>query len=451
MPKFLDLFADEIRNKKDRLKLSLEKGRESSLDDDFRDLLIQNWHPLPDGEINDLHLVAVDGSRGLREYANGSRFYVVRAFGLSNKGEKFRKLETEVFLARGSSEDIERFIQQKTEFVEIALALESIPHLKGSKKLILIDGSLYGRMMHLLRDCPVEGDRGFLVRYVDVYSKLLEKCRRENVLLLGVSKDSRAEFMRDEFLNQLYLKELSSLRKSISMREIKELENCVNMVNSRPAACFETFAKHKGKHGSVLDKLEQIMIERLHARPDFQLILNYASSPGYSKPIELAVTEYFQRDLRRMEKNPEDYVKKMFKNALIENRHREDEFQKYAVDIVNKVINFPTITSFHLLLDSRDTPLRIDFPSWILGSENTLNILKKNHFINHASNAVEEIIRMLKAGYAGLMDYNVWLKRADEEVKLHRRDVDAIYERLLEKDLGITLIHTRGYRRVKYP
>jgi len=29
--------------------------------------------------------------------------------------------------------------------------------------------------------------------------------------------------------------------------------------------------------------------------------------------------------------------------------------------------------------------------------------------------------------------------------------VDAIYERLLEKDLGITLIHTRGYRRVKYP
>ena len=96
IPKFLDLFVDEIRNKKDRLKLRLENGRASNLDDDFRDILIQNWHPLLDSEINDLHLVAVDGSRGLREYANGSRFYIVRAFGISNKGEKFRKLETEV-------------------------------------------------------------------------------------------------------------------------------------------------------------------------------------------------------------------------------------------------------------------------------------------------------------------------------------------------------------------
>jgi len=451
MPKFLDLFVDEIRKKRERLKESLEKGRASSLDDDFRALLVQNWHPLPDGEVRDLHLVAVDGSRGLREYANGSRFYVVRAFGLSNKGEKFRRLQTEVFLARGSTEDIERFIQQKTEFVEIALALEAIPHLKGSKKLILIDGSLYGRMMHLLRDCPVEGDRGFLLRYVDVYSKLLEACRRRNVILLGVSKDSRAEFMRNEFLSQLCLRELRSLSSSVSMREIKELENCVAMIDSRPGACFEILAKHKEKHGSLLDRFEQIMIEHLHARPDFQLVLNYASGPGYSRPIELAVTEHFQRDLRRMEKNPEGYVRRMFKNSLIENRHREEEFLKYAVDMVHKVLKFPTIVSFHLLLDSRDTPLRIDVPSWTLGSENTSSLLKRNRFINDVDGVVEDLVRMLKIGYAGLMDYNVWLKRADEEVKLHMRDVDAIYERVLEKNLGITLVHTRGYRRVKYP
>ena len=39
----------------------------------------------------------------------------------------------------------------------------------------------------------------------------------------------------------------------------------------------------------------------------------------------------------------------------------------------------------------------------------------------------------------------------DDEVKLHEKDMDALYERLLEKELGITLVHTRGYRRVRYP
>ena len=451
MPKFLDLFVEEIRKKKERLKGSLEKGRESSLDGDFEDLLVQNWHPLPEGEERDLHLVAVDGSRGLREYANGSRFYVVRAFGLSNKEEKFRKLETEVFLARGSTEDIERFIRQKTEFVEIALALEAIPHLRGSRKLILIDGSLYGRMMHLLRDCPVEGDRGFMLRYVDVYSKLLDACRRENVILLGVSKDSRAEFMKKEFLNQLCLSELHSLSSSVSRRDIKELEDCIAKIDKRPVACFEILAKHKEKHGSLLDRFEEIMIEQLHARPDFQLVLNFASGSGYCSPIELAATEQMQRDFQRMEKNPEGYVRSVFKNFLVENRHHEDEFLKHAITTSQKTLKFPTIVYFHLLLDGRDTPLRVDVPSWVLGGENTSRLLKKNRFIKDVDGALEGLIRMLKTGYGGLRDYNVWLKRADEEVKLRRRDVDDIYERVLEKDLGITLVHTRGYRRVKYP
>ncbi|HID90988.1 TPA: DNA double-strand break repair nuclease NurA [Candidatus Bathyarchaeota archaeon] len=451
MPKFLDLFVGEIRKKRERLKESLEKGRASSLDDDFKALLVQNWHPLPDGEIGDLHLVAVDGSRGLREYANGSRFYVVRAFGLSNEGERFRTLETEAFLARGSEEDIGRYIRQKTEFVEMELALKAIPHLRGPRKLILIDGSLYGRMMHLIRDCPVEGDRGFLLRYMDVYSRLLEACRREGVALVGVGKDSRAEFVRNEFLNQLFLSELRSLGSSVSLQEIKELEKCVAKIDGRPGVCFEILAKLKEKYGALLDRFEEMMIERVHSRPDSQLVLNFAPGPDYCSPVELAATKQLREDLPRMAKNPEWYVRRSFKNSLIENRYKKDEFLKYAVNVIQKVLKFPTVVSFHLLLDRRDTPLRIDIPSWVLGSENTLNTLEKNRLLKDVDDDLEELICMLRSGYAGLMDYNVWLKRADEEVKLRRKDMDALYERVLEKELGVTLVHTRGYRRVKYP
>jgi len=74
----------------------------------------------------------------------------------------------------------------------------------------------------------------------------------------------------------------------------------------------------------------------------------------------------------------------------------------------------------------------------------------ETQFREDAKDRAEELIRMLKPGYAGLMDYNVWLKRADEQVKLQEKDMNNLYERVLEKELGLTLIHTRGYRRVKY-
>jgi hypothetical protein len=451
MPKFLDLFVNEIHKKRSRLKEKLEKGQVSTLDSEFKNLLIKNWHPLPERETTDASLVAVDGSRAVREYANGSRFYVVRAFGLSNTGQKSRALETEVFLSRGNEQSIRSYISQKTELVETKLALEAIPHLAGSKKLILIDGSLFGRMMHLLRDSPVEGDRALLLQYVDTYSRLLETCKSQNVLLLGVSKDSRADFVRALLLEQICQNELRSLSASLTPKEIRELKNCVEKIADNPAVSFGILKRLREKYGSILDGFEDILTEYVHSRPDFQLILNFASEPGYCTPVELAATKDFQRDLKIMAKNPESFVRRRFKKALVENRHREDEFLQYATDVINRLLKFPTVVSFHLLFDNRDTPLRMDVPSWALTSENQLSTLKENRFVKDEKGSLEELIGILKANYAGLLDYNVWLKRVDEEVKLHLKDVDTIYERVLEKELGLTLIHTRGYRRVKYP
>ena len=42
-------------------------------------------------------------------------------------------------------------------------------------------------------DSAVEGDRGFLIEYMDVYSKLLSECMRQNVLLIGVSGGPRVD------------------------------------------------------------------------------------------------------------------------------------------------------------------------------------------------------------------------------------------------------------------
>ena len=450
MPRFLDLFVHEIRKKKEIMKEIIEGGRVTALDDDFRNMFRRHWHSLPAGESEGFHLFAVDGSRGMREYANGSRFYVARAFAFSNSGEKLRLLETGMFLAKGSDEDVSSYVSQKTELVEMKLAFQSISHLEGERKAILLDGSLFGRMMHLPMDSAIEGDRGFLIEYMNVYSKLLSECRRQNVLLIGVSKDSRATFLRDVLLNFICAKELQALSSNLSADEINLLRTCVKKVEEQPDVSFRMFRNLKDKHDDLLSRFEEILKEHIRFRPDFQIIPNFSSFPGYCTPVELGPAGWVKKEFESMMNNPERFVRSRFRNAIAENIDREDEFVERATRVINEIIRFPTVISFHLLLDARDTPLRVDVPSWICGSENTLGSFMNTKFVENPS-AVEEIICLLKAGYAGLRDYNVWLKHVDDEVKLHEKDIDALYERLLEKELGITLIHTRGYRRVKYP
>lgn len=450
MPRFLDLFVHEVRKKKEIMREIMESGRVSRLDDDFKDMLRRHWHLLPESELEGFCLFAVDGSRGVREYANGSRFYIARAFAFSNEGEKLRLLETGMFLAKGSDEDVSSYISQKTELVEMKLALEAISHLEGEKKAILIDGSLFGRMMHLPMDSVVEGDRDFLIEYMDFYSKLLNECRRRNVLLIGVSKDSRVMFLRDVILDFICTNELQSLDSTLSADEIRILRTCIERVEEQPDVSFRMFRNLKRKHGALLNRFEEILKEYVRFRPDFQIVLNFSSTPGYCTPVELGPVGWIKREFESMIRNPERFVRSRFRNAIAENIEREDEFVEKAVRVIDGITRFPTIVSFHLLMDSRDTPLRVDVPSWICGSRNTLSGFMKTQFVEDHG-AVEEIICLLKAGYAGLRDYNVWLKHVDDEVKLHEKDMDALYERLLEKELGITLIHTRGYRRVKYP
>ena len=450
MPRFLDLFVYEVRKKKEIMREIIESGRVSRLDDDFKDMLRRHWHLLPESELEGFCLFAVDGSRGVREYANGSRFYIARAFAFSNEGEKLRLLETGMFLAKGSNEDVSSYISQKTELVEMKLALEAISHLEGEKKAILIDGSLFGRMMHLPMDSVVEGDRDFLIEYMDFYSKLLNECRRRNVLLIGVSKDSRVMFLRDVILDFICTNELQSLDSTLSADEIRILRTCIERVEEQPDVSFRMFRNLKRKHGALLNRFEEILKEHIRFRPDFQILLNFSSTPGYCTPVELGPVGWIKREFESMIRNPERFVRSRFRNAIAENIEREDEFVEKAVRVIDGITRFPTIVSFHLLMDSKDTPLRVDVPSWICGSRNTLGGFMKTQFVEDHG-AVEEIICLLKAGYAGLRDYNVWLKHVDDEVKLHEKDMDALYERLLEKELGITLIHTRGYRRVKYP
>ncbi len=450
MPRFIDLFMEVLRAKKTSMREKLGMKEDSIINEALKAVFDRNWHQIPREDLEEVHVFAVDGSRAMREYVGGARFYVTRAFGVTNKGEKARLLDSDVFYARGREEEVQGYISLKTEFVEMKLALQNVKKLKGDLKFILIDGSLYGRMSHLFREFPVDGDSAFSLDYIKLYSELLEKCKENNIHLVGVSKDSRANFTKTLLLKELFSEELKALKETLTPEERLTLSRCFKTINTNPNFTFEKLTELKKRHGRALEKMEAILLEA-RIGTDFQMISHFASSPGYTTPVELGAQEQAMTMLKNISRNAEGYVRHNFKNAIVENYNRRDEFLREAVETIRLILNFPTVVSFHVLFDPRDTPIRVDVPSWDVGLDNTMRELTGNLLLYEFKEKVEEVLRLLLSGYGGLRNYNVWLKYADDMVKLHLRDVDDIYERALERELGFLLIHTRGYRRVQYP
>ncbi|MEM4297383.1 MAG: hypothetical protein QW815_03325 [Nitrososphaerota archaeon] len=64
---------------------------------------------------------------------------------------------------------------------------------------------------------------------------------------------------------------------------------------------------------------------------------------------------------------------------------------------------------------------------------------------------ISKILAPLIQGYGGLRNYNIWLKKVDEDVRFKREDYEKVYLPLLEKKLDTLVIHSRRDRRVRYP
>ncbi len=444
MPQFLDSFTHQVRERRDEIRQKLDRGRVSELDEDLANLIRKNWLPLPSSVV-EKEVVAVDGSRAVRPYASGATLYIVRSLALWRK-ERFRMLDVDSFLSKAKSTDIGVFVNIKMEHLEFEVARKAVLEADLSNVVLLIDGSLFGRMTHLPKDQPAEGMKSFMLQYFDTYHNLLELCRERNILLLGISKDSRSSFLRDYLLSLLFGGEVDKL-KGIDPEDREKLLHIFEEAFDRPSIAFSRFRQLMEKYADKLSKIESILYEVVAARPDHQLIRNYIERPGHTVPIELSFSGSRARMTRQIQKEPDSFIRSRFKETILETSD-EHKFLQEAVQTISLLPDFPTMISFHVLLDRRDTPVRVDTPSWTFGREYHVKDFKGSRkvLVN-----VNDIIGILVAGYAGLRDYNIWLKRVDEEVRLSRDTVDELYSSALEKLLGVTIIHTRGYRRVKYP
>ena len=139
--------------------------------------------------------------------------------------------------------------------------------------------------------------------------------------------------------------------------------------------------------------------------------------------------------------NPGKYVRKFFPVTM---REKGKEFVEYASNILSSLSTFPGIVSLHLLLDVRDSPIRIDIPNW----DQTFHSGRPPKPVDFN---VDDLLKVMVTGYCGLDCHNLWLKNVDERVRLKKRTVDNIYVPYMEKLFGEKIIRGRSYRRVKYP
>ena len=442
MPEFLDEFAASVIRKKEGMKEKVLKGTPNPLQDHFREKFPSFWVKIDDParfRVNpaELSVMAVDSSVYSNLLSTGGVFYVVRSLAVCRSIEQ-KLLESDVFFSKGGSVSERNFISVKMEMLEFQVAIDALKGGLGCGT-ILIDGSLYGRLVHIPLESKVEEERLVLVDYFRAYRELLDLCRKNNVLLVGVAKESRSTSFRDFLLSLVYEEELEKL--DIDDDDARKLKPLFMEVVDDFTLGLQKFEKFGQKYGVKLEIIRMILEELARSRPDYQLVMNFAESVGYTRPLLLGSSPRLARKLEALRSDAKSYVMKNFPNAL---RERGKGFVDEAAQVIAGIPDFPAMVSFYVLFDRRDSPIRIDVPCW---DQKLVDV----GWHKLASVDLRDVLKVLATGYCGLECHNLWLKNVDERVRLKKKTVDNIYVPYMEKLFGEKIIRGRSYRRVRFP
>jgi len=442
MPEFLEDFANIVNSKKVEMKEKILYGIPNQLKNGFSRYFNSYWIPnLKENNVpcspKDFDIMAIDSSVYTNLLSTGGLFYIVRSMAACRE-KVYKVMETDVIFSKDELSKIKYLIGRKMELLEFQVAINSIKNGVDCKA-VLLDGSLYGRAIHNLIETKTMEEIPTLLKYFQVYKELLDLCKEKNILLVGVSKQSRSTFFRDFLLRLIFIEELK--RSSLSQEIIRKLDSIFFEILDKEKTALIKFDMLKKNYKNELEQIELIFEELSSSRSDYQLVMNLANSIGFTQPLLLGPSARMARYFKKFQLNSRLYIRNTFPRTT---REKGDEFVEWASEIISQIPNFPSFISFHLLLDKRDSPLRIDVPNWD-------HSLSEIDWPKPVDVNLEELLKIMITGYCGLDGYNLWLKDVDQKVRLRKRVVDQIYFPYMEKIFKEKIIRGRSYRRVKYP
>lgn len=159
-------------------------------------------------------------------------------------------------------------------------------------------------------------------------------------------------------------------------------------------------------------------------------------------------TEDFKKYLLSRTRNDPETLKiiekesKIYKNDhyIIKSFARERGYTTpvmYRKSLEGNDINY---VSFDVLPDPLDLPFKVQ----VLSRDFVKEDLEQEPY-----NLDEKLINILFYGYTGYKIYNLWLVDVDKKVKFRSQEMEKIYMRAMERELGITFYETRGERRAR--
>ncbi|WP_290623546.1 MULTISPECIES: DNA double-strand break repair nuclease NurA [unclassified Archaeoglobus] len=426
MPEFLDIYIQRVKSNEQRISADYSASKL-----DLRDIFREYWveAQLFASSPSDFSVLAIDSSSRRISTANGGVFYVVRALGVA-RGVRYRELIADFDYVSDTLEE-STVVSRKMEWLEHRVAMKALED--GFSGYILFDGSIYGRVAHLPLETGFARDRAFMLDYFETLLELLDWCKRVGVQIIGIGKESRTSFFREFLLMKLALR----LKDELGLNEAEIIDLLSLALDNKRAALRKLESEY-----SDIEFLERIVEELISKKPDFQLILEFAGCAGYTTPLLLGASARWRRAVKQILRDPEAYVRAQFPMCS-----RSEEFVDRAVEVVQRIPRMPAIVSFHILPSLNDTPMRIDVPAWQLGIDKTLFEVG---WPEDASVDVSDILRLISAGYCGPENYNIWLKAADDGVRLSREIFENVYLQKFEEIVGV-FITSRGYRRVRFP
>lgn len=454
MPNFIDLYGAHIENKKEKIVQYLTKGVELKfLKDDYKKHFLENFFPLIGDLLDDNYeTIAIDASGNKSEFANGVYFYIQRAYGVINNGEYLRELETDVFSVTGAGTEAETYIGWKAEDLEFKILHSYIDDLKEpyeELRVALIDGSLYSRANHFILESSVIDDEDFILKYLDSYITVLNETKEKNILLIGLSKDSRATFFRNGILDEVFYEEREKIKDKITDSELRLINSVIKGIDELHIAKLQEFRDLLNEKPKLLKKIADIFKEYQITRTDGELIYRFAETTGFTRPMEMGLGRPQQKNnFKQMRKDPVSFLRTRFKNKIDSLSDEEKEkFFKYGLKVIEKILLIPTFISFHILPDIRDTPIKIDIPSWYFERNHLLSKYPFVDFIKVLESLMEIIISFIMKLYGGLDNYNLLLSAAHDGATMSKKTYFEIYEQFLTDKLDIILPYKRRTRR----
>lgn len=337
-------FVSFLRENRERIRDDLIMPESSPRRDLYSNSFRRNFLRPPSGDFGK-NISATDSSEFVRELYNGKKIILIRSYTSAGKSIYSSFVPRVMNVGR---DDLQRFITMLMEHSEHMSVLRMLE--KERPEMVLIDGSISGRINRERRPLVADGYTEFHKDYAGTLGKMIEKANSLGIPLVFIAKSSESRVFK-KFL-------------------------------------LEEIGRDAGRKDQVRSELDSGL-------NDHYIIKSLATEPGYTRPLP--------------------------QTSTLGDGDAAREYLYYTT---------------HVLPDSKDLPLKVDF------------VLPDNDADSSGSLA-KSIISMAFWAYGSSKVHNLWLADIDRLVKFRKDEVEDIYMKTFEREIGISFYETRGERRAR--